>query len=294
MTATSGTTSVAAVIQPGPLSTLQDLGRFDSMRLGVPTAGALDQPSHRLANRLVGNAESCATIETTLGGLEIEFSTHAVAAVTGAAGDVFVDQRREGTGYTLLLRPGQRLRIDPPRAGLRSYLAVAGGFSAPLRYGSRSADLLSGLGPAPLAAGDRIGIDAPATAEPPWATVDVAPVAPPARDITCRVLPGPRRDWLVPEAWEVLTGSEYVVGGRSNRIGIRLEGPALERAISRELHSEGIVTGAIQVPGDGRPVVFMHDHPTTGGYPVIGVVHPADLHLLGQIVPGGTVRFRAC
>lgn len=293
MTADTRATSVAAVIQPGPLSTLQDLGRFDSMRLGVPTAGALDQPSHRLANRLVGNAESCATIETTLGGLEIEFSTHVVAAVTGACGEVFVDGRPEGVGYAICLRPGQRLRIDPPRAGLRSYLAVAGGFSAPLLYGSRSADLLSGLGPAPLAAGDRIDIDPPAPLEHQWPTVDVAPVAPPARDVVCRVLPGPRRDWLVPEAWEVLTGSEYVVGGRSNRIGIRLGGPPLERAITRELRSEGIVTGAIQVPGDGHPVVFMHDHPTTGGYPVIGVVHPADLPLLGQIVPGGTVRFRA-
>lgn len=290
MSAPVGARALVAIVRPGPLATVQDLGRRGVMDLGIPVSGAMDQRSHRLANRLVGNPESHATIEATMGGLTAWFSHGCVVAVTGADVDVFVDDRQEGTNARLLVAAGQTVRLGTPRAGLRSYLAVRGGIDVPGLFGSRATDLLSGLGPDPLAAGTTLpvgrvdGADAPA--------VSAVPVAMPEHHVACRVHPGPRRDWLTPEAWDVLTSQVFTVGSRSNRIGVRLEGATLERLVTDELPSEGLVTGAIQVPGSGEPLVFLRDHPTTGGYPVIGVVDPADLDALGQLAPGDTLAFR--
>jgi allophanate hydrolase subunit 2 len=156
--------------------------------------------------------------------------------------------------------------------------------------GSRSTDTLSGLGPAKLAAGDRLPVGDLAADEP---VVDVAPVGPPSSRPVLRVLPGPRRDWLVPEAWTALTAQEWTVTADSDRVGLRLAGPRLLRARDDELPSEGLVPGAIQVPPDGAPVLFLADHPVTGGYPVLAVVLTADLPAAAQLRPGDPVRFRA-
>ena len=276
----------------GPLSTLQDLGRAGHMGTGIPVSGAMDRRSHGLANRLVGNGEYRATIEATLGGLEVEFDEDAYIAVTGAELDVFVGTRLEGINAALHVPAGTPVRLGMPRAGLRSYLAVAGGFDAPSLFGSRSTDVLSGLGPAPLAEGDRIPVGVPDPAEATAAWVDHAAVAPIAQAVEARILPGPRLDWFTDDALTLLRTSAYFVGARSNRIGVRLDGPELERSITGELSSEGIICGAVQVPASGKPLVFMSDHPTTGGYPVIAVVHPDDLPLLAQAAPGTEVRFR--
>jgi allophanate hydrolase subunit 2 len=155
--------------------------------------------------------------------------------------------------------------------------------------GSRSTDTLSGLGPAPLAAGDRLPVGALAGEEP---VVDVAAVRPPAADPVLRVLPGPRRDWLEPTAWTALTTASWTVSTDSDRVGLRLDGPRLERARAEELPSEGLVPGALQVPPDGAPVLFLADHPVTGGYPVLAVVVTADLPAAAQLRPGDSVRFR--
>jgi allophanate hydrolase subunit 2 len=156
--------------------------------------------------------------------------------------------------------------------------------------GSRSTDLLSGLGPAPLTNGSVLPLGSPSGLH---TRVDVAPQPAPPAELVLRVTPGPRHGWFTPEAVRTLTSRPYRVSPMSNRIGLRTEGPALERARSGELPSEGMVLGAVQVPPDGRPVVFLADHPTTGGYPVIAVVRASDLPAAAQAVPGTPVRFVA-
>jgi biotin-dependent carboxylase-like uncharacterized protein len=166
---------------------------------------------------------------------------------------------------------------------------VRGGVDVAPVLGSRSTDTLSGLGPAPLRAGDELPVGALAGAEP---FVDVAPVRAPSSSPVLRVLPGPRRDWLAPAAWTALTGAGWTVTTDSDRVGLRLGGPRLERARDGELPSEGLVPGAVQVPPDGAPVLFLADHPVTGGYPVLAVVASADLPAAAQLRPGDRVRFR--
>jgi biotin-dependent carboxylase-like uncharacterized protein len=182
------------------------------------------------------------------------------------------------------------LSLGRPRRGLRSYVAVRGGIDVPPVLGSRSTDTLSGLGPPPVAAGTLLPVGDLAGDEP---FVDVAPVgAPPDRPVL-RVLPGPRRDWLDDAAWAALITQEWQVGSDSDRVGLRLTGPRLGRARDGELPSEGLLPGAVQVPPDGAPVLFLADHPVTGGYPVLAVVVTADLPLAAQLRPGDGVRFRA-
>jgi biotin-dependent carboxylase-like uncharacterized protein len=173
---------------------------------------------------------------------------------------------------------------------LRSYLAVRGGIDVAPVLGSRSTDTLSGLGPAPLASGDRLPVGQAMGDEP---VVDVAPVAALRSGPVLRVLPGPRSELLVPEAWQALVSAGWTVSSDSDRVGVRLTGPALHRAGDAELPSEGLVPGAIQVPPDGAPVLFLADHPVTGGYPVLAVVVTADLPWAAQLRPGDEVRFRS-
>jgi len=191
----------------------------------------------------------------------------------------------------VLLRAGSRLALGAPARGLRTYLAVRGGLDVPPVLGSRSTDLLAGLGPPPLTHGDVLPVGEPHL---PLPDVDVAAVAEPTgRELRVRVLPGPRRDWFADAAWDVLLGSAYTVTGESNRIGLRLDGPPLERRRDGELPSEGMVRGALQVPPSGRPVLLLADHPVTGGYPVVGYVHDDDVDACGQLIPGQVLRFLA-
>lgn len=276
------------VVEPGPMLTVQDLGRPGLAALGVPESGALDQASLRLANRLVGNDEAAAGLEATLGGVVLQARGAVLLAVTGAPAPVLVDNRHQGSAGTVYVADGSRVEIGRPTAGLRSYVAVRGGIAGREVLGSSSTDLLAGVG-APLVAGDELGVG-PSPADP-VPSVDHAVTA-----VRCdtalhlRAVLGPRDDWFTDEAVERLAATEWTVGARSNRIGVRLEGGVLDRAITRELASEGTVAGAIQVPGNGVPVLFLADHPVTGGYPVIAVVVGADLPLLGQAAPGTTVR----
>lgn len=273
------------VERPGPLTTVQDRGRPGYAHLGVPRSGALDAPAAALANRLVGNPPDAAVLEITLGRLAARLERHPRwAALTGAAGPVTVDGRPVAHGEAFLWAPG-RLTIDPPPAGVRSYLAVAGGIDVPPALGSRSTDLLAGLGPAPLEAGDEL----PLTDD--WGE-PVALDVPPYRSAGgLRLHPGPRPEWFPPDALERLCGSAWTVLPASNRVGLRLAGEPVPR-VEGELPSEGMVLGAVQVPPDGQPVVFLNDHPTTGGYPVIGVVDRADLWQCAQLRPGERVSFR--
>jgi biotin-dependent carboxylase-like uncharacterized protein len=293
---TSQTTRTVEVIRAGALTTIQDLGRPGYAHLGVGRSGALDPATHSLLNRLVGNPPTAATLETTLTGITLRPTSGrgVVAAVGGAAADVRIDGRPAAWGAAVRVPGGAQLDVGPARFGLRSYVALAGGVDAEMVLGSRSTDLFSGLGPAALRDGDVLALGEPAGpadgADPlPWS---VAGWADPVGAVDLPILPGPRADRISRAAWHQLYELEYTVGSASNRIALRLSGPSLERDGPDTVPSEGAVLGAVQVPADGRPILFLADHPTVGGYPVIGVVTSAGLAAAAQAAPGRAVRFR--
>ncbi|HEX4724991.1 MAG TPA: biotin-dependent carboxyltransferase family protein [Pseudonocardiaceae bacterium] len=278
------------VLETGPLALVQDLGRPGNGHLGVPPSGALDAPALRLANRLVGNEEDSAGIEVLFGGLRLRADCSCVVAVTGPATPVTVNGRARDSHTPIHLADGHVLAIGTPETGLRGYLGFAGGVAVTVELGSRSTDVLSGIGPPPLKVGDVLplgqSIGSPAG-------VDVLGPRPVPAEIRVPVLLGPRDDWFEAPARQ-LTEGQWQVSSDSNRVGLRLTGPALSRAPEfdgTELPSEPVVTGAVQVPAGGRPVVFLADHPTTGGYPVIGVVPRESLPALAQARPGTTIKF---
>ncbi|MEV0374809.1 biotin-dependent carboxyltransferase family protein [Streptomyces sp. NPDC050636] len=277
-----------SVVRAGALTTVQDLGRPGHAHLGVPRAGALDEPAHRLANRLVGNPESAAALETTLTGCAVRVRTATTVAVTGAPCPVTVDGRPAPWGAPVRVPAGAVLDAGPATHGLRSHLAFAGGIDTEPVLGSRAADLLSGLGPDPLTDGAVLPLGIP---HGPYATADAVPHPGPVTELRLPFLPGPRDGWFTECGLRTLVTGRFRVSAASNRIGLRTEGPPLERARSGELPSEGMPLGALQVPPNGLPVLFLHDHPTTGGYPVIGVVPERYLAPAAQAVPGTPVRF---
>ncbi|WP_200208431.1 biotin-dependent carboxyltransferase family protein [Micromonospora coerulea] len=285
------------VLRAGALTTVQDQGRPGFAHLGVPHSGALDPAALRLANRLVGNPEAAAGLEITLTGCALRVTRAACVAVTGADVEVRIDHpvgsagrsaggRAMDVGRPLSLAAGAVLRIGRARAGLRNWLAVSGGIDVPPVLGSRATDTLSGLGPPPVRDGDRLPLGRP-VGHPAPVDLTVVPPVPDELRLTLRL--GPRHDWFTPAALELLLGTAYTVSPVGNRVGARLTGAALARAVTAELPSEGLVLGAVQVPADGQPLIFLADHPTTGGYPVVGVV--ADVTPLAQARPGTTVRF---
>lgn len=275
------------VVETGPSALVQDLGRPGLAHLGVPSSGALDAPALRLANRLVGNDESSAGIEALFGGVTVRAGASCTVAVTGPPVRVTIDGRAFGTHAPIHLTAGRTLAIGAPDSGLRCYLAVSGGIAVEPELGSRSRDILSSIGPEPLKAGDVLPLGAP-QGTPTGEDELAAPRLP--TELVVPVLLGPRDDWFDEPARQL--AAPWTVTPESNRVGLRLEGTPLSRAREGELASEGIVTGAIQVPPNGLPVVFLADHPTTGGYPVIGVVAPKALPALAQARPGSRVRFR--
>ncbi|MEV5914540.1 5-oxoprolinase subunit C family protein [Streptomyces chartreusis] len=277
-----------SVVRAGALTTVQDLGRPGHAHLGVPRSGALDTPAAALANRLVGNPPEAAVLETTLNGCTLRPRSAVTVAVAGAPCRVTVDGRPVAWGAPVHVPAGALLDVGAAVSGVRGYVGVSGGVAVEPVLGSRSTDLLSGLGPPPLTDDAVLPLGPPTR---PHARVDVAPQPAPPTELVLHVTPGPREDWFTAAAVRAFTSRVYRVSAAGNRIGLRTEGPALERALTRELPSEGVVLGAVQVPPDGRPVVFLADHPTTGGYPVIAVVRTADLPAAAQAVPGTPVRF---
>lgn len=279
------------ILEPGLLATLQDLGREGAASVGVAVSGALDRGALRTANRLLGNPEGAAAIEVTMGGLRAVAETDLWVAVTGAWGVVRIDGR-EADPYAAHRWPaGAELHLDWFSHGARAYVAVRGGLDGRTALGSRSTDLLAGLGPAALRAGDGVGV------------LDDArmpiPVAPPAAwgaphddELELELAPGPRADWFAPEALTTLYDAVWTVSNHADRVGARLDGPELARVRTGELPSEGMVPGALQVPPSGRPTILLADGPVTGGYPVIAVVTAACLDLVAQARPGTRIRFR--
>lgn len=286
------------VIRTGPQALFQDSGRPGHAADGVGQSGSADRTSYRQANLLVGNDPGAVAIECTLAGLIVRAERDLVVALSGAPAPAEVDGTPVKHATMLSMTAGQTLRLRTPKTGLRTYLAVAGGFQVPLVLGSASTYTLSRLGPAPLARGDvlQVGDAGAAVADPaPPIPVTVLDEQTPA----LRVLLGPRDDWFVnPQS---LAEGHWLVSPHSNRVGARLDRPepgadgsatpGLQRRISREIPSEGIALGSIQVPPSGQPVLFLADHPLTGGYPVVGVVADDDIDRAAQLRPGQQVRF---
>jgi KipI family sensor histidine kinase inhibitor len=281
------------VLEPGLLSLVEDGGRHSLANMGIPDAGAADPQSMRLANRLVGNADWAAAIEVTAVGPKLRFAGDGhLAVVASAEGgvDVRIDDHPVGTDTVSPIRDGQILSIGRIMVGLRAYVAVSGGIETPLVMGSRSSDLLCGLGPGPLVAGDQLDLGV-ATRPHGLASHPIGP-GPGVEPAVIRVVGGPHR--LHPSALAGLTSTVWAVGETSNRIGLRLEGRRQSLAHdSGAIRSTAMVTGAIQIPPDGGPIVLMPDHATVGGYPVVACVITADLARLGQLRPGDIVRFAA-
>ncbi len=237
------------VIAAGLFTTVQDAGRPGHAHQGVAPSGYLDVPAATLANRLVGNDAGAALLETTYTGptLRYEGTQVTTVALTGAPAPLRVGGRAAPLYAPVTVHPGDEIAVGTADAGLRSYLAISGGVAVPATLGSRSTDLLGGLGPPVLATDHRLPIGA--RCQP--ATVDVAPAPRVTSGATLDVVPGPRAEWLVPEAFDVLTGQAWKVSDQSNRIGVRLTGDAIGWVRRDELPSEGMVCGAIQIPPNG-------------------------------------------
>lgn len=274
------------VEQPGHGSTLQDRGRPGNGHLGVSASGAFDRDALRQVNALLGNVPGAAAIET-YGGLVMTSGASHVVAVTGAVGPVLLDGRPVPHGRAVPVAEGQRLSIGLPTIGMRVYVGVAGGLAGAPELGSLSADLLGGLGPDPLVGGLTL------TTGHARPVPDLADVPPLIRSggLDVDVVLGPRDDWFTPASVRRLLDEPWTISSASSRIGVRLDGTALERLVNAELPSEPTVRGSIQVAADGRPVVFGPDHPVTGGYPVVAVAVDAHTDRLAQARPGDVVRF---
>jgi biotin-dependent carboxylase-like uncharacterized protein len=286
---------VLEVVAPGLRAVVQDGGRLAVAPVGVPGAGPADPVSFALANRLTGNAREAGTLELTGGGTHLRCLGPCHVAVVGAAPDVRLDGIPSSPGQLLPMAAGQMLEVGRQRGGWRTYLAVAGGFLGSEWFGSSASDELTGLGAGPLVRGAQLHAG-------PWApplgdhvragcAVELVPGAP----VDLRVLPGPHPEQFEPDALARLADTVFEVAPASNRVGLRLlradQGADLGgRHGGGALDSQGVVTGAVQVPPDGDPVVLLPDHATLGGYPVLAVVVSADHGLLGQCAPGTTVR----
>jgi len=265
------------VMRPGFLTTVQDLGRFGHAHQGVSVSGAADALALRAGNLLVGNAENAAGLEMTLVGGAFAFESDAVVALTGSD---------FGAGLPLWqaveIQAGSVIRCGASQSGARCYLAVRGGIDVPLVLGSASTHVLTGLGGRALQAGDELGVGEGAVRRARTAAV----VPPELSHGTLRVTAGPQAEWF-PEDWY---GASYQVTEESNRMGLRLHGPAIPSP-SGHMLTEGAPLGAMQIPPDGQPIILLVEHQTTGGYPKPANVISADLSRVGQLRPRDTVRF---
>lgn len=287
-------TRALEVLATGPMATVQDLGRPGRGDLGVGRSGAADRGALRLANRLLANPEGAAALEVTLGGLRVRAHGDLLVALTGAPCPATVTDaagRARGIGHQAVERVphGATLRLGTPSRGLRTYVAVRGGLDVPEVLGSRSTDTMAGLGPERPATGCLLPVGPPPEDFP---LVDLVPMAGQPAEPVLEILPGPRDDWFTATALKTLCSAPYEVTVDSDRVGMRLRGPRLERAREGELPPEGMVPGALQVPPSGQPTLFLADHPVTGGYPVIAVVRTPDVDRAAQTRPGQLIRFR--
>jgi KipI family sensor histidine kinase inhibitor len=283
------------ILRPGLFTTIQDSGRWGQQASGVPVSGPMDMMSHRVANALVGNDRTAATLEATLVGPEIRIETGAYIAVAGADLTARLDGQDLPLHRPVRCRAGSVLRFGERRSGTRAYIAFGGGIAVPQELGSRATHALCGLGGLSgraIAAGDRLPLGAD-TAVSPWRVVSV-PSPRVDGGARLRVIPGPQLDHFPEDALDILQRTRFVVTPQSDRMGYRLSGGRLPRIEGREMISDAAFTGALQVPPSGDPILLMSDRQTTGGYPQIATVISADLPITGQLAPGDWIEFQVC
>jgi len=285
---------VIKILDPGPQTTIQDLGRVGHLRYGIPPSGPVDRLAFVLANRLVGNPDGAAALECTLAGPRFEVDAPCAVATTGADMPVTVNGQEAPGWATLALKPGDVVRLGPARSGVRSYVAFSGGLDVPPVMGSRSTYLrgrLGGLDGRALRRDDRLHAVA-APLPRPWR---LAPRAVPAYggEPTIRVVLGPQADRFTRAGIGALLESAYVMLPQSDRMGARLSGERVAHARGHDIISDGIALGSIQVPGDGQPIIHLVDRPSTGGYTKVATVCSFDVGRVGQVKPGQSLRFRA-
>lgn len=284
------------VLNPGLLTTVQDLGRVGYQQFGVSVSGVMDPRAAAIGNILVGNPQGEAVLECTLMGPQLKFETDEVIAVTGGDLSPTVDGQPVPTYAALAVKAGQTLRFGAPRAGCRAYIAFAGGLDIPLVMGSRSTYMKAAIGGfegRKLQKGDALGLRAPVAGYANLHQRAIAPEFVPRPVYTLRVVLGPQDDAFTPEGVATFLGSEYTVTNEFDRMGCRMDGPAIQHKNGGDIISDGIAFGAIQVPGSGKPILMGADRQTTGGYTKIATVISADFRLLAQLKAGDKVRFEA-
>lgn len=282
------------VIKPGMYSVFQDLGRHGYQHYGVSVNGVLDERSHRLANILVGNDMQQATLEITLLGPTLGFRSGTTIALCGAALSPTVDGIPVPMGQPVHVREGSVLEFGRRERGVRAYLAVHGGFSLPRVMNSASTNVrakFGGLNGRPLKKGDVIALRAPAVVDMVAPVIGFPADIDPAPDLPIRIIEGREWEEFTADAQDCLLGEAYTVTPDSDRMGYRLSGTALARRAPREMLSETVTGGTIQVPSDGQPIILMADRGTSGGYPRIANVISVDLPRLAQILPGTPIHF---
>lgn len=280
------------ILEPGPLTTVQDTGRYGFQDRGVPVSGAMDLQAVRVGNRLVGNPEDAAVLEITLGGFCARFEHPMTIAVTGADLGATVDGQPLDGWTARQVGPGNVLRLAGPRLGCRAYLCVTGGIAVPAVMGSRSTYLRGGFGGLEgraIKAGDALAVG-PAFATPIAACPPALIPAYTANPVL-RAVSGPQQEAFTEEAIAAFYEGTYTLTGRSDRMGAILEGPVIAHRAGPDIVSDGTVFGSIQVPGTGQPIILMADRQTAGGYAKIATVIGVDLPLVAQLMPGDTVRF---
>lgn len=280
-----------SVVKAGMLTTIQDLGRRGYQGVGVPVSGPMDAYSHRLANQLVGNLPDAAALEITLMGPELVADGDVTCALTGADISVAIDGRPAPMNEPFHLRVGRSMKWGHRISGARQALAVRGGFAVPATLGSRATHLTSRMGPLggrSLRPGDILPIG-PAPEEPRVVRGHALDI--PLGGARLRILPAVHRERFTDDAWGLLTHARFTISAQSNRMGYRLDGPALGHADAADILSEAMPLGAIQVPASGLPILLLAERATTGGYATIGYVITADIPLAGQLAPGDWIEF---
>ena len=282
------------ILDAGPQTTVQDLGRTGQMRYGIPPSGPVDRFAFVLANRLVGNADAAAVLECTLMGPRFEVTAAGSIAVTGADMPVSVNGRDAAGWATLTVKPGDVVKLGSARTGVRSYIGFAGGLDVPLVLGSRSTYLrgrVGGLQGRALKKGDELAVFQSGSVRPRRVAQGAIPDY--TGEPTIRAVLGPQADRFTPEGLGALFGGRYEVLPQSDRMGSRLRGPRIDHARGHDIISDGIALGSIQVPGDGQPIVLLVDRQSTGGYTKVATICSSDIWRVGQARPGQSLRFQS-
>ena len=277
----------------GPLTTVQDLGRFGHLRVGIPTSGPMDREAFLLANRLVGNEDNAAGLECTLLGPRIEFADERLVAVTGADMAPTLNGSAVPAWQGLRVKAGDVLRLGQARSGVRAYLAVAGGLETPLVLGSRATyprGRLGGVEGRAVRKGDRLPLGAVTAARPRRVAPDRIPAY--TGEARVAVILGPQDDRFTPAGIAAFLEGPYEMLPQSDRMGARLLGPFIEHTCGHDIVSDGVPMGGIQVIGEGQPIVLLADRQSAGGYTKIATVCSFDLGRIAQVKPGGRLRFR--